>query len=203
MASESCSQRYEYRDMASRSKAAYSERKRPKSTFILTVNRPYLSIIQGKENRLSHRPISSAKGTGGLNFLIADALLILCHSLFEVVIDDIAEGCELVVAMGTVYTVIHRNKVNIMFGKHDLGIHTDLQIITPETRHIFDDNTLDKACLNICNHLLKARAVKGRTGNAIINIEFEVGISVFKSILLQDFFLENDLSRVFFTQKHV
>ena len=75
-------------------------------------------------------------------------------------IDDIAEGCELVVAMGTVYTVIHRNKVNIMFGKHDLGIHTDLQIITPETRHIFDDNTLDKACLNICNHLLKARAVK-------------------------------------------
>ena len=90
--------------------------------------------------------------------------------------------------MGTVYTVIHRNKVNIMFGKHDLGIHTDLQIITPETRHIFDDNTLDKACLNICNHLLKARAVKGRTGNAIINIEFEVGISVFKSILLQVFF---------------
>ena len=73
--------------MASRSKAAYSERKRPKSTFILTVNRPYLSIIQGKENRLSHRPISSAKGTGGLNFLIADALLILCHSLFEVVIE--------------------------------------------------------------------------------------------------------------------
>ena len=104
------------------------------------------------------------------------------------VLDDIAEGCELVVAMGTVYTVIHRNKVNIMFRKHDLGIHTDLQIITPETRHIFDDNTLDKACLNICNHLLKARAVKGRTGNAIINIEFEVGISVFKSILLQDFF---------------
>ena len=75
--------------MASRSKAAYSERKRPKSTFILTVNRPYLSIIQGKENRLSHRPISSAKGTGGLNFLIADALLILCHSLFEVVIEPV------------------------------------------------------------------------------------------------------------------
>ncbi len=48
-------------------------------------------------------------------------------------IDDIAEGCELVVTLGTVYTVIHRNKVNIMFRKHDLGIHTDLQIIPPET----------------------------------------------------------------------
>ena len=84
--SERRSSMREYRNMASPSKAAYSKRKRQKSTFILTVNRPYLSIIQGKENRLSHRPISSAKGTGGLNFLIADALLILCHSLFEVVI---------------------------------------------------------------------------------------------------------------------
>ena len=105
------------------------------------------------------------------------------------VLDDIAEGRELIVALGAVYTIIHRNKVNIMFGKHDLRIHADLQVVTPETRHIFDDNALDKACLNICNHLLKAWAVKGRAGNTIINIEFEVGISVFKSILLQDFFL--------------
>ena len=78
-------------------------------------------------------------------------------------IDDIAEGRKLVVALGTVYTIIHRNKVNIMFGKHDLRIHADLQIITSETRHILNDNTLDKTCLNICNHLLKAWAVEGRT----------------------------------------
>ena len=32
------------------------------------------------------------------------------------------------------------------------------------------------------------------------NIEFEVGISVFKSILLQDFFLETDLSRGFYSE---
>ena len=74
-------------NMASPSKADYSEIKCQKSTFILTINRPYLSIIQGKENRLSHRPISSAIGTGDLDFLIANALLILCHSLFEVVIE--------------------------------------------------------------------------------------------------------------------
>ncbi len=76
----------EYRDMAWRSKAACSERKSPKSTFILTLNCPVYPPTQGKENRLSHRPISSAKGTGGLDFLTVYALLILCHSLFEVVI---------------------------------------------------------------------------------------------------------------------
>ena len=72
--------------MASRPKVAYSERKRQKSTFILTVNSPVYPPIQGKENRLFLRPFIAAKETGGLDFLIAHALLIVCHSLFEVVI---------------------------------------------------------------------------------------------------------------------
>ena len=74
--------------MASPSKAAYSERKRQKSTFILTVNSPVYPPIQGKENRLFLRPFIAAKETGGLDFLIAHALLIVCHSLFEVVIEE-------------------------------------------------------------------------------------------------------------------
>ena len=73
--------------MASRPKVAYSERKRQKSTFILTVNSPVYPPIQGKENRLFLRPFIAAKETGGLDFLIAHALLIVCHSLFEVVIE--------------------------------------------------------------------------------------------------------------------
>ena len=72
--------------MESPSKAAYSERNCRKSTFILTVNCPVHPPIRGKENRLPHKPIGSAIGTGGLDFLIAYALMILCHSLFEVVV---------------------------------------------------------------------------------------------------------------------
>ena len=49
------------------------------------------------------------------------------------VLDDIAEGHKLVVTLSAVHTIIHRNKVNIMFGKHDFRIHADLQIITSET----------------------------------------------------------------------
>lgn len=81
---------WEYRNMASPSNAAYSERKCPKSTFILTVNCPVYPPIQGKENRLFLRPFIAAKETGGLDFLIAYAPLTLCHSLFEVVICDVA-----------------------------------------------------------------------------------------------------------------
>ena len=118
--------------MASRSKAAYSERKRPKSTFILTVNRPYLSIIQGKENRLSHRPISSAKGTGGLNFLIADALLILCHSLFEVVVEQISQRGKIVVhaAVCAVHIVIDSDKTHSLLREQHFRVKSHLQVVS-------------------------------------------------------------------------
>ena len=108
--------------MESPSKAAYSERKRLKSTFILTVNCPVYPPIQGKENRLSHRLISSAKGTGGLDFLMAYALLILCHSLFEVVIKQISERGKIIVALCTVYTVIDCDIAHISFNEKDFCI---------------------------------------------------------------------------------
>lgn len=94
---------------ASLLKTAHSKRKGPKSTFILTVNHPiYLSILPNEKNRLFHRPINSAIGTGGLDFLIAVAQLILFHSLFEVVIclvlrDDIPD--QLMVAFTVVFLV--------------------------------------------------------------------------------------------------
>ncbi|EDS11089.1 hypothetical protein ANACOL_02272 [Anaerotruncus colihominis DSM 17241] len=46
--------------MASRSKAAYSERNRPKSTFILTVNHSIYPYCKAK-SRLPHKPIRSTQ----------------------------------------------------------------------------------------------------------------------------------------------
>ena len=124
---------WEYRKYGKPFKRRLQRKKMPKIDLYPDSKSLIYPPIQGKENRLPQRPINSAIGTGGLDFLIACALLILCHSLFKVVIDDIAEGRKLVIALSAVYTIIHRNKVNIMFGKHDLRIHADLQIITSET----------------------------------------------------------------------
>lgn len=73
--------------------------------------------IQGKENRLPQRPINSAIGTGGLDFLIACALLILCHSLFKVVIHDIAERGEIIFSLFAVYAIVDCNKADIVLGE--------------------------------------------------------------------------------------
>lgn len=114
--SERRSSMREYRNMASPSKAAYSERKRQKSTFILTVNSPVYPPIQGKENRLFLRPFIAAKETGGLDFLIAHALLIVCHSLFEVVIKKIFYRSKLVFTLLRVNVIRNGNKPYIMIG---------------------------------------------------------------------------------------
>ena len=95
--------------MASRPKVAYSGRNPPKSPFILTVNRPVYPPIQGKENRLFLRPFIAAKETGGLDFLIAHALLIVCHSLFEVVIKPVPQGGKLVILPRCVNSVVNRD----------------------------------------------------------------------------------------------
>lgn len=67
-------------------KRRLQRKKMPKIDFYPDSKSLIYPPIQGKENRLPQRPINSAIGTGGLDFLIACALLILCHSLFKVVI---------------------------------------------------------------------------------------------------------------------
>ena len=78
-------------------------------------------------------------------------------------IDDIAEGSKLIVALGAVHPIVYGNKVNIMLREHDFGIHTHLQVITAEARHILDDNPFDNSCLHICNHFLETRPIEGRS----------------------------------------
>ena len=121
--------------MASRSKAVCSERNRPKSTLILTVNHPIHPYCKAK-SRLPHRPIDSACGTGGLDFLIAHALMILCHSLFEVVIEQVFEWhkigqslfCVLILRNGDVpHPFFREQKFQIVVHHHMLLIQLRTQ----------------------------------------------------------------------------
>ena len=77
------------------------------------------------------------------------------------VLDDIAEGSKLIVALGAVHPIVYGNKVNIMLREHDLGIHTHLQIITAKAGHILDDDPFDDSRLHIGNHLLETRPIEG------------------------------------------
>ena len=155
--SERRSSMREYRNMASPSKAAYSERKRQKSTFILTVNSPVYPPIQGKENRLFLRPFIAAKETGGLDFLIAHALLIVCHSLFEVVIHQIPEGREVIGGLvQAVHAVVDGDKAHAVAWEDEFRILTYLKVFTAQSGHVLDDQCFHLTVFHQFHDLLPA-----------------------------------------------
>src|SRR5699024_10437615 len=140
--SERRSSMREYRNMASPSKAAYSERKRQKSTFILTVNSPVYPPIQGKENRLFLRPFIAAKETGGLDFLIAHALLIVCHSLFEVVIEQVFERDKIGKPFLCVLILRNGDVAHPFFREQKFQIVVHHHMFPPETGQVFRNNAV-------------------------------------------------------------
>ena len=146
--------------MASRPKAAYSERKRQKSTFILTVNSPVYPPIQGKENRLFLRPFIAAKETGGLDFLIAHALLIVCHSLFEVVIEYIFEHRKIIFPFGAVHIVVDGDKADVIGRKDEILQPPHVGILPAQPGQVFDNHSGYAVILHISHHLLEPRPLK-------------------------------------------
>lgn len=58
-------------------------------------------------------------------------------------------GIKLIFAPRTVHSVIDSDKMHAKIGKQHIGIKTDLQIISPKTGHILDDNALDFSRLYI------------------------------------------------------
>ena len=174
----------EYPNMASPSKAAYSERKCPNSTFILTVNCPVYPPIQGKENRLFHRPMTSAKGIGGLDFLIAHAPLIVCHSLFEVVIEDAVKGQHFHSFAGRGIDVfLYGDKGNTERRIDYLRQTAHLDLLTAKAGYILYDNRPDLSVLRHSLHPLKIRPLKSCPGNAVVYKENRVQMPMFFSVV--------------------
>ena len=121
------------------------------------------------------RLISSAMGTGGLDILIAYALLILCHSLFEIVIEQITERGEIVVPLVAVHAVIDGDIPNIALSKETLGIVAHFQIVATHAGHILDNDGSDLSCFSQPDHLIPARTVKRHPGNAVVDEKCGIG----------------------------
>lgn len=154
---------------------------------------PCLSAHLSKENRPFHRPIGSAIGTGGLDFLIAHALLILCHSLFKVVINDIPKRRKIIINLiFCVNAIVHGYRTYMSLRKKNLRIVSDHDVIAPEPRHIFHDNRFHQSGLHIRHHSLKIGSIEIRSAIPVVCIESCIFKTMLPCILGQNFFLLHD-----------
>ncbi len=68
----------------------------------------------------------------------------------------------------TVDVIADGNKADAMLTEKHFGIKTDLQIIPPNSAHVFYNNNVDISGFNFRNHFLKAFAVKGGAAYTVI-----------------------------------
>ena len=103
----------------------------------------------------------------------------------EPLIEQVSQWSQVVVAFSAVHGVIDGNEADAFLWKNHFRVHTDLQIVSTESRHILDDNCPDFPGFDICKHFLKVRTVKVRTGETVIGVPFQAGEAVLFGVALQ------------------
>ena len=101
------------------------------------------------------------------------------------VLEQVPQWSQVVVALSAVHGVIDSNETNAVLWEDYFRVHTDLQIVSTEPRHIFDNYRSDFSSLNVCKHFLKIRAVEIRTGETVIGVPFQAGEAVLFGVALQ------------------
>ena len=97
---------------------------------------------------------------------------LLCRISRVELVAEVADRCHVELGLHSrIDVIVYGNKSNVVFGKHDVGIHSDLQIVSAETGHILDDDRSDLAVFNHFLHFTKSRAVKGCSRISVVHKE--------------------------------
>ena len=108
-----------------------------------------------------------------------------CISGIEV-IKVILDAGEVADAVSAVHAIVDGDEAHIILRERDLHQHTRLQIISAESRLVFDDDYSNLASLDIFHHFFECGTVKVCTTVAVVHVEFAVVEAMFVGILLQD-----------------
>ena len=113
---------------------------------------------------------------GGADFLAGVTGIPLIH--------NVAKRGKIIVPTKTVHAIIQGNQPDILLAQqfHDL---TDLQIVTSQPGHIFDNDRPHMTCFYFCHHCIEAGTVKAGAGDAVIGEVGRTGKAVPSGVVLQ------------------
>ena len=90
-----------------------------------------------------------------------------------------------------------------MFWEKLLGQPAHLNVVAAQPGKVFHKHGGSLASGKLLHHVVETGAVHRNARNAIVQEMDQVGVTFFLRHLGQQFLLESNLSRVFFTKKHV
>lgn len=107
-------------------------------------------------------------------------------------VEQVAEGGELVVALLAVHPVADGDKVNVVLLEEHLGVHPHLEVVAAQAGHILDDDPPHLPGLDVGNHALKIGPVEVGAAVPVVHIDADVGVAVSLAVGQEHFFLVLD-----------
>ena len=113
------------------------------------------------------------------------------------VLEQVADGRQLILAFGGVDVVRNRHQANIVLREKLLGQPPHLNVVAAQPGQILHKHGSSLAGGKLLHHVVETGAVHRDAGNAIVQEVDQVGVTFFLRHLGQQFLLGRDLSRVF------
>ena len=137
------------------------------------------------------------KRNPGVALHLVDDPALLGDVLSVVLIHNVLERGEIVLALVAVHTIGNGHQPHIMEREKLLGELAHLNVVPAQPGEVFHEHRRDVPGLDCGDHFLKARALHSGASDAVIYKKDGIGITLVFGGLLENFLLESDLSRVF------
>ena len=117
------------------------------------------------------------------------------------VLKKVTNRSQLIFTFGGIDVVRNGYQADIVFREELLHEPSHLNVVTAQPGKAFDKQSGCLALLQLAHHFIKAGAVHGNAGNAVVNESDDIGIAHVLCHLGQQLFLRRDLSRYVFVKK--
>ena len=99
---------------------------------------------------------------------------------------------KIIVAQCAVHSIIDSDKANTPLRENHIRIHSHLEIVSPQSRHILDNDRSDFPGFNVRKHGLKTGSLEVRTGVSIVRVPLEIGKTILFCVAFQNTLLVRD-----------
>ena len=127
-----------------------------------------------------------------VSFHLIDDPALLGNVLGVVLIHDVLERGEIVLALVAVHAIGHSYQPHIMEREKFLGELANLNVVPAQPGEVFHKHRRDVPGLDCGNHFLKAGALHGSAGDTVIHEKDGIGITLVFGGLLENFLLVLD-----------
>ena len=118
------------------------------------------------------------------------------------VLEQVADRSKLIFALCRVDVIRNGHQTNIMVREKFLCQTSDLNVVAPQAREVFDKDSGGFSLFQLADHFHEAGAIHRHAGNTVIQEMNQICVALFLCDFGKQLLLRWNLSRGFYAKKH-